>query len=183
MMEAGSWKLENRNWKLLLLLCFLVSCHHTQQQQVVSTDSLKEQLINANKIIVQDESKEIKDFISRHQWKMNSTGTGLRYEIFQKGKEKKPEDKKQVSISYSVYLLDGTLCYSAGEKNPLIITLGHGEQTRGLEEGILLMHEGDKARLVVPSHLGYGTLGDNNKITGKSALYYEVTLLKVSDPQ
>jgi FKBP-type peptidyl-prolyl cis-trans isomerase len=169
---------------LQLLVMFLLafgSCREPQQQQDVSTDSLKEHLINANKIMVENESKEIDDFISRHSWKMISSGTGLRYCIDQPGKGKMAEEKKTVSISYSVYLTDGTLCYSADDKNPLMLTLGRGEQTRGLEEGILFLHEGGKARLVVPAHLGYGRLGDDKKIPGGSTLYYEVTLLKVND--
>ena len=166
---------------LFILLSF-ASCHHEQQQQQqVSPDSLKEHLINANKISLANESKEIDDFISRHEWKMTQTGTGLRYEIYQHGKGKQAENEKQVTFAFSLYLTDGTLCYSADEKKPLTIVPGHAEQTHGLEEGILLMHEGDKVRLVVPAHLGYGMLGDDNKIPRKSILYYDVTLLKVTD--
>ncbi len=185
----ADWKLEIGNWKFGIALLFLLpvflflSCHHEQQQQTISQDSLKEHLIGANKIMVKDESKEIEDFIERHPWKMTSTGTGLRVEIYHHGNGKKAEEKKQVSIAFSVYLLDGTLCYPADENKPLTIILGHGEQTRGLEEGVMLMHEGDKARLVVPAHLAFGLQGDDNKIPGKNALYYDVTLLKVNDIQ
>jgi FKBP-type peptidyl-prolyl cis-trans isomerase FkpA len=168
---------------ILFTVYCLSSCRHEQQQQVSSEDSLKEHLINANKIMVKDESKEIEDFISRHQWKMTSTGTGLRYEIYSHGSGKKAEVKKEVTVAFSVYLLDGTLCYPADEKKPLTIIPGQGEQTRGLEEGIMLMHEGDKARLVVPSHLAFGIQGDGNKIPGRNALYYDVTLLKVNDTE
>jgi FKBP-type peptidyl-prolyl cis-trans isomerase FkpA len=168
---------------ILFTVYFFSSCRHEQQQQVSSEDSLKEHLINANKIMVKDESKEIEDFISRHQWKMTSTGTGLRYEIYNHGSGKKAEEKKEVTVAFSVYLLDGTLCYPADEKKPLTIILGQGEQTRGLEEGIMLMHEGDKARLVVPSHLAFGIQGDGNKIPGRNALYYDVTLLRVNDTE
>ena len=150
---------------------------------MVAEDSLREHLINANKIMVKDESKEIEEFISRHPWKMTSTGTGLRYEIYEHGNGKRAEEKKQVTFIFSVYLLDGTLCYPADENKPVTIILGHGEQARGLEEGIMLMQEGDKARLLVPAHLAYGLQGDDNKIPGKSALYYDVTLLKVNEVQ
>ena len=174
--------LPERTWiQVLFLFSFsFISCHH-EQQQVVSNDSLKEHMINANKIIVQDESREIEDFISKHPWKMTSTGTGLRYEIYNHGNGKKAGAKKQVTILYSVFLLDGTICYSSDEKNALTITLGQGEETRGLEEGIMLMHAGARARLVVPAHLAYGMRGDGKKIPGGSPLYYDLTLLKVSD--
>ena len=131
--------------------------------------------------MVKDESKDIEDFIARHGWKMTGSGTGLRYEIFEKGNGRKTEPEKQLSISYSVSLLDGTTCYVYDQAHPVEFIPGHGEQARGLEEGVLLMREGDHARLVVPSHLAFGKSGDNNKIPGNSALYYEVIVLKVKD--
>ena len=171
---------------VLLGICFicLTSCHRDMQQQQVSEDSLKEQMINANKIMVQNESDEIDEFISRHQWKMTMSGTGLRYEIYAHAGSKpakKPGVRSEVSIAYSLYLEDGTLCYSAGEKNPLTFVIGRGEQTHGLEEGLMLMSEGDKARFVLPAHLGYGMLGDGIRIPRKSILYYDVTLLNVNE--
>jgi len=173
-----------RNRVLRLLVAMLgiswISCRHHEPQQVAQPDSLNEHLINANKIMLKDERKEIEDFIVRHQWKMETTGTGLHYEIYSHGSGKKAELQKEASIAYTVYLLDGTKCYAADENHPLKISLGHGEQTRGLEEGVLMMREGDHARLVVPSHLGYGRPGDGNLVPGNSALYYDVALLKVT---
>jgi FKBP-type peptidyl-prolyl cis-trans isomerase len=181
--ESGT---RNQGLKLIFVYCllftvyFFSSCHHDRQQQLVSEDSLKEHLINANKIIVKDESKEIDEFIERHQWKMNSTGTGLRYSIYKHGDGKAAGEKKQVTFTCSVYLLDGTLCYTYDAKKPVTIVLGIGAQTRGLEEGIMLMHEGDQARFVVPFHLAYGFQGDGDKVPGQSPLFYDVTLLSVS---
>ena len=166
--------------RLLLLFSVCFAGCHQESTQVVSDDSIKEHMVNANKIIVQNESKEIDDFIARHSWKMYSTGTGLRYEIYKRGNGKKATPEKQVSVLFHAYLLDGTLCDSTGEK-PMHITLGHGEQVRGLEEGIMLMNEGDQARLIVPAHLGFGVRGNGNNIPGNSSLYYDVTLLKVNE--
>lgn len=167
-------------YQLFFILCFFLgSCHH-DQQQVDSNDSLQEHMINANKIMVKDESAAIEGFISRHAWNMTSTGTGLRYEIYSHGNGKRAGVKNQVSIAYIVFLIDGTLCYKVDERKPMMITLGQGEQIRGLEEGIMLMNEGDHARLVVPAHLAFGKQGDGNKIPGNSALYYDVYLIKVN---
>ena len=169
--------------QLLLIACLFIASCHRGEQQVVKEDSLQEHMINANKIMVKNESAEIEEFISRHSWKMTSTGTGLRYEIYRHGNGKKADVKNRVTICYTAYLLDGTLCYTVDEKNPLTITLGHGEQIRGLEEGIMQMNEGDHARLVIPAHLGFGIAGDKNKIPRNSALYYDVYLLKITGAQ
>jgi FKBP-type peptidyl-prolyl cis-trans isomerase len=111
---------------------------------------------------------------------MQSTGTGLRIEVYEKGTGRQSALKDTVSIAYKVFLLDGTLCYSADETHRLRFILGTGQQTSGLEEGLQLMQQGAKARMVVPKHLAYGMAGDENKIPAGSALYYEVTLLKVN---
>jgi FKBP-type peptidyl-prolyl cis-trans isomerase FkpA len=50
----------------------------------------------------------------------------------------------------------------------------------GLEEGILLMHKGGKAKFILPSHLAFGLIGDQNKIPGKSTLIYDVNLIDLN---
>jgi FKBP-type peptidyl-prolyl cis-trans isomerase FkpA len=161
-------------------IALLSSCHHSTQEKQLSDAEIKDRMANVNKIIVHDESKDIEEFIKRHQWKMESTGTGLRYQIYESGKGIKPVANDTVSISYSLYLLDGTLCYTVDEGKPMRFILGKGAQINGLEEGLQLMHEGDKARLVIPSHLAYGINGDGDKIPAGSALYYDVKLIAVN---
>ena len=167
--------------QFLFLLVFL-ACRN-EHQQTVSEDSLKERMIHVNKYMVQDESKEIEKFINGKSWKMNSTGTGLRFEIYKQGNGKNPSSGSRVVISYSLSLLDGTKCNPENENTLQAVMLGQNSQLRGLAEGILLMHEGDQARLVIPSHLGFGIQGDGNRIPGLSPLYCDVSLLKVENSQ
>jgi FKBP-type peptidyl-prolyl cis-trans isomerase len=170
----------NGNFLVIGSLCLAISCNSNREEKKLSDAEIKDRMANVNKIIVKDEAKDIDEFVSRHQWKMQSTGTGLRIEVYENGTGKKPTLKDTVSIAYKVYLLDGTLCYSADETHRLRFILGTGQQTSGLEEGLQLMQQGAKARMVVPSHLAYGMTGDENKIPAGNALYYEVTLLKVN---
>ena len=162
----------------IVLILLTSSCNHNSDQSKMSEQEIKERMTNVNRIIVKDESTDIDEFIARHQWKIQSTGTGLRIEVYEKGNGRQPALKDTVSIAYKVYLLDGTLCYSTDEMHPVKFILGTGQQTSGLEEGLQLMREGAKARMVVPAHLAYGMTGDENKIPAGSALYYDVTLVK-----
>ena len=49
----------------------------------------------------------------------------------------------------------------------------------GLEEGILFMCEGDRAKFILPSHRAFGLTDDQDKIPPKATLIYDVKLIKI----
>ena len=163
--------------KYFFAVVFLVSCSQKQPGNKISEQELKEHFVNANKIMVKNESEEIDDFIKRHQWQMQTTGSGLKYEIYFKGKGPAAKKEQMHLLYYKLYLLDGTLIHASETNKPLNFSSGKAEVPKGLEEGVLLMHVGDKARFVIPSHLGYGVAGDGNKIPGNASLFYDVELV------
>lgn len=141
---------------------------------------LKNKLTEANRIIVQKENDRIISFIRRNNWEMKQTNSGLWYMFIKKSNEKntiKRGDK--VEIQYKLFLIDGTLCYSSDSIGNKTFIVGNGDVEKGLDEGIQLMSEGDSARFIIPSFLGYGLLGDNNCIPPRATLIYEIKLLKV----
>lgn len=142
---------------------------------------LRESLIKANKQAVETEKEQIDDFLRRHKWDMQETGTGLRYMIYENGDGKIPEEGDTVRLAYTTSLLNGDTVYTSVEKGPMIFVLGRGEAISGLEEGILLMKVGDRAKFIIPSHLAFGLIGDQNKIRDKVTLVYDVKLLGVAD--
>jgi FKBP-type peptidyl-prolyl cis-trans isomerase len=169
--------------KILLLSCLSVflfaslKCNHSEEQ--IDEQKLKEHLMNANRIMVKDERKDIEGFLTRHNWQMDSTGTGLRYMIYENGKGKAAFANDSIFLTGKIFLLDATLCYEYKQESPFRFLTGHKDVPRGIEEAALLMKEGDKGRFVIPAHLGYGMLGDRYKIPGNSALYVELELLSV----
>ena len=168
---------------LFIVACFLIEgCSGSREDghQAGSNDTLKEHLIAANKIMIDNESSRIADFIKRHQWKMDSTGTGVRYWIYAKGTGVTPEVNAKVKIKYKLFLLDGTQVYQSEDGKPIEFTLGRGENTAGLEEALMVMHIGEKAWVIVPKYLGYGMTGDGKKIPGNSTLLYDVELISVN---
>jgi peptidyl-prolyl cis-trans isomerase A (cyclophilin A) len=108
------------------------------------------------------------------------TKTGLRYQIIQKGDGKKAEKGSKVSVHYKGQLLDGTVFDSSYKrKEPIDFTLGIGQVISGWDEGIQLLKEGDKARLVIPSDLAYGERGAGGVIPSNATLIFDVELIKV----
>lgn len=171
---------------VILFFSFLLSCNNTKtplsQKELMAppSDSLKEALLKSNRHDMQDEANEIDAFAARRSWEMTVTGTGLRFQIYKQGDGKvNPKKGDFVTIAYKTFLLDGTLCYTVDKSKPEIFEMGKANVTRGLEEGVMNMKAGDKARLLVPKHLGYGLLGDDKKIPANSILFYDVELLSV----
>lgn len=121
--------------------------------------------------------KEILDTIAAG---FNETQSGLRYQIIQKGNGKKAEKGSKVSVHYKGQLLDGTVFDSSYKrKEPIDFTLGIGQVISGWDEGIQLLKEGDKARLVIPSDLAYGERGAGGVIPPNATLIFDVELMKV----
>ena len=144
-----------------------------------SFSMMDDSLIRYNRQIVATETQEIDDFILRYRWEMSTTPTGLRYQVYSKGKGPAPSKGSTVTIRYKLKKLDGTLLTMTKEGETLAFETGRHAVVNGLEEGILLMHAGDRARLIVPSHLAFGLLGDFEKVPMRTVLVYDVELVSV----
>lgn len=108
------------------------------------------------------------------------TASGLRYQIIQKGDGVKAEKGKTVSVHYKGQLADGTVFDSSYKRNkPLDFQVGVGQVIPGWDEGIGLLQVGDKARMVIPSDLGYGAAGAGGVIPPNAVLVFDVELMDV----
>ena len=110
----------------------------------------------------------------------DKTESGLRYKVIQKGNGKKANKADQVSVHYKGQLADGTVFDSSYKRNqPLDFQVGVGQVISGWDEGIQLLNVGDKARFVIPSHLGYGSRGAGGVIPPNATLIFDVELMDV----
>lgn len=108
------------------------------------------------------------------------TESGLRYQIINKGNGLKAEKGKVVSVHYKGSLPDGTVFDSSYKRNqPIDFPLGQGQVIQGWDEGIALLAVGDKARFVIPPHLGYGSQGAGGVIPPNAILIFDVELMEV----
>jgi len=110
----------------------------------------------------------------------SKTESGLRYQILQEGNGAKAEKGKTVSVHYKGQLADGTVFDSSYKrKEPIEFPLGVGQVISGWDEGVQLLKIGDKARFVIPSHLGYGSAGAGGVIPPDATLIFDVELMDV----
>ena len=127
-----------------------------------------------------EEKRKAEEAFTKEVVSFEKTNSGLYYQITHKGNGKKAEAGQKVAVHYTGMLLDKTVFDSSyRRKEPLQFTVGVGQVIAGWDEGILLLHEGDKARLVIPSELAYGNRGAGGVIPPNAPLIFDVELVSV----
>ena len=117
------------------------------------------------------------DVIGLDTIKMQS---GLRFLKVESGTGVKAQQGKYVSVHYTGYLMDGKKFDSSVERGePIEFQLGKGMVIKGWEEGIELMHVGDKMRFIIPSELAYGEKGAPGAIPANATLIFDCELVDV----
>ncbi|MGB0882505.1 MAG: FKBP-type peptidyl-prolyl cis-trans isomerase [Vicingaceae bacterium] len=139
---------------------------------------LQEDLIKANKKALNQESEQIDAYVKRKGLDVTLSKTGLRYTIYKDLDGENVQENQEALVHYKVSLLDGTECYTTKDK-PEFFMVGKDYVESGLHEGIQHMSVGDKAIIIIPSHLGHGLAGDLKKIPIKSTIVYDIELLDI----
>lgn len=165
---------------LTLAVILLASCNQpSPERKLPDPGQVREPLLKANKEAVQTENEQIRDFLRRYKWPMQETGSGLLYHIYVNGSGPEVENGDLVEISYVISLLNGDTVYNSAEKGSLVFVSGRAQVISGLEEGILLLKKGDRAKFIIPSHLAFGLIGDQDKIGQKATLVYDINVINV----
>jgi FKBP-type peptidyl-prolyl cis-trans isomerase len=133
---------------------------------------------------VVDEEKAIAEYIKANKLMKNikRTPSGLYYVVTEKGEGPKPTNGQTVSMNYTGSLLNGSLFDSNVDPQfkhvtPFDFPLGQGRVIKGWDEGIALLNVGTKAKLIIPSRLGYGARAMGAKIPANSVLVFDVEVL------
>ena len=167
----------------LLFLCLLLnSCNNEPIKKDVSpkTDQqnnelIKNQFIKANQQLMQKENDEMDYYAKSHQLSFIRTGSGIRYFVYKPSiKGDSIKDNMQITLNFTLKLMDGTLCYSSKTEGPRTFFVGHEDIESGIHKGLKYLKRGDKAILLIPSPLAHGLLGDFNKIPPQMPIVYDV---------
>ncbi len=109
---------------------------------------------------------------------VETTDSGLQYEILEEGDGDKPGENDQVKVHYTGELLSGEVFDSSRERGEPV-TFGLNQVIPGWTEGLQLMNEGSRAKLYIPSELAYGP-GGNHSIGPNETLVFDVELIEVN---
>lgn len=167
-------------FRLFYILIVLVACRPEKPSQEVSKGNWSENhSVDFNQEINEREQIQIRLFLEHNKsLKMNLTDSGLRYMIFKNGDGQSVAKSGQtVYTRMKIELLNGTVCHETpkGETENFVLELSDKES--GLHEALRFMKKGDHAKLILPSHLAHGLLGDRDKIPPQSILYIDLELV------
>lgn len=161
----------------LSFFCAFIAC--SEDEKVVPKDVKwsKTDSSTLSKKIAENEEIKIKLFLEMHKnWKMEMTGTGLRYYVYEHGSGASPKRKEIAEIEYEVTLLDGSKCYKTEADEYEELVVDQSDIETGVQEALKLLKVGDRAKLIIPSHIGHGLLGDQDKIPPFTTLVVDIYL-------
>lgn len=161
---------------ILTILC--VSCKDRTPIVDIEPEAstlVKENMINANRVVIQSESTQIEGYIQRRGWEVQQLNNGEYYWEYTKGKNGSinPEDK--VIVTYRLEALDGTPIYTH-QIDTLVV--GHRDITMALDDLLPHLQYGSQAWLIAPSNSAYGVVGDGDRVTSRMVIIYNVTNIK-----
>jgi FKBP-type peptidyl-prolyl cis-trans isomerase len=125
------------------------------------------------------ETSMLQKYLKDNNITTKPTASGLYYIEVKKGTGAKAEKGKKVSVNYTGKLLNGNVFDSSIGKKPLEFVVGQSQVIPGWDEAFTMMQVGGKAKLIVPSKLGYGPQAMGDKIPAYSTLVFDVELVGV----
>lgn len=167
---------------IFLLLLFACRAEKTKESTAKKWGTAHS--VDFNQELNAREEIKIKLFLAHHQeLKMDSiqSESGLRFMRYCHGIGPDLAIVGQLAIiRVKIELLDGRVCYETPQDEIERVVIAKSEKETGIHEALQLMMKGDKAKLILPSYLGHGLLGDRMKIPPQSALYIDLQLIDLN---
>lgn len=132
-----------------------------------------------NKALFKDYIAENEKFLADNKQKpgINTTASGIQYEVIKMGTGEKPTAESTVKVHYTGSLIDGTVFDTSTGKDPLEFPLSG--VIPGWTEAVQLMPVGSKFKVWLPAELAYGANGAGETIKPFSTLVFEIELLDI----
>ena len=127
----------------------------------------------------EEENGKILNYVKENNITAKPRESGLYYVVVKEGTGEQAVSGKTVKVHYTGTFLNGDKFDSSLDRGePIEFVLGQGRVIKGWDEGIALMKAGGKAKLIIPSEIGYGERG-GGPIGPVTPLVFEVELVEV----
>lgn len=142
-------------------------------------------LLEFNRLCLEDEKREIEAYIDSAKTdghgEFTVTEDGYLYRVITAGDSTVTvKNGSEITIAYTVGLLDGTVCYHSSEGNrPKNLIVGKRVLGKGIDIAVMGWHLGDDIELILPYSLAYGVTGDRDCIPPRTPILYRIKILSV----
>jgi gliding motility-associated peptidyl-prolyl isomerase len=169
---------------LLFLLIGLMACQGPEPRKAVKVNSgsfIKESVERNKKLLAYEELliQEIIKKDSLHTYIATSDGSWYFYNLKNEVAEYTPQTDDLVRFTYSLLTFNNDTIYNEEELGYQAYKVDKQELFPGLRNSLKLLKESEKATFLFPSSLGYGYLGDKNKIGVNVPLKATVTIIAI----
>ena len=172
-----------RNIVVFILACLCVACAEKPAQVPMNkkpVDHTDANIMEANRGLVDIENEYIRQYVDSMKLDMDTTNIGIRYKILSSNPSgEKAKIQQGVKITYSLRAFDATeFCENYTDRTE-IVNLGTGDLPRGMDEAVLMLHQGETGEFIIPSYLAYGVVGKGQCIASRTPIYCRITLMVV----
>jgi FKBP-type peptidyl-prolyl cis-trans isomerase FkpA len=131
------------------------------------------------------EDKLIRDYLTANSINAEKTPGGTYVQILVPGKGKKVDKNTSVSIKYTGKTFAGKVFDSNtdpafGHLEPYEVKMWNPEVIAGWVEALSYFSLGTKAKVYIPSPMGYGTQGNGNDIRPNETLIFDMEIVKMT---
>ncbi|WP_309044967.1 FKBP-type peptidyl-prolyl cis-trans isomerase [Marinobacter sediminicola] len=157
----------------------------------MSREEIQQALMEYQQTLQEEQGKQIEELAQKNREAgdtflaenaerdgIETTESGLQYEILEEGNGVKPGATDMVQVHYTGELLSGEVFDSSRERGEPV-TFGLNQVIPGWTEGLQLMSEGARYKLYIPSDLAYGP-GGSRAIGPNETLVFDVELLAIN---
>jgi FKBP-type peptidyl-prolyl cis-trans isomerase len=129
----------------------------------------------------EDEARMLQNYLDENYEGLKPDSSGIVFISLEPGTEAQASTGDNVFVEYSGSFLSGKEFYSTRNSEPFEFTIGQqGQALQGMEMGVKRMRQGEKARIIVPSHLAFGESGASTGIVGPfKTIIFDVELVKI----
>ena len=160
----------------LLVMIVIVSCEQEQSARRMPT---KRDMMEYNRRLVRMDSMCIVAYSDTAGLNTQPTPSGLWITMHEEGSGDVVEKGQTVVLKYKISDLLGHEFYNSERDGEKMFAAGRGHEVSGLDEAVVGMHRGSKATLILMPDKAYGLIGDEQRISGRIILRYDIEVKAV----
>lgn len=166
-----------------ILACLCIACSEKPAQVPMNKkpiDRTESNIMEANRGLVAIENEVIRNYIDSLKLDYDTTSIGMFYKVLSTNPSGEQAKRQMgVKINYSLREFDAeNFCGNYTDRTETI-TVGAGDLPRGMDEAILMLHQGETGEFIIPSYLGYGVVGKGQCVASRTPIYCRITLMVV----